>query len=139
AGVAVAATECGLQPISQHALVIWNELSYYDYGGPGVIETPEDIGNACGASNCVVMRNHGLLTQGHTIQSAFFRMYYLELACQIQADAKAMNEPLRAVSGDVLQASIDVYAERNSADDLGQREWPSLLRMLERQGSNYLA
>ena len=37
AGVAVAATERGLLPISQHVMLIWNDISYYEYGGPGSI------------------------------------------------------------------------------------------------------
>ena len=44
AGVAVSASKVGLQPISQHALIIMNDVSYFDYTGPGTTETPEDIG-----------------------------------------------------------------------------------------------
>jgi len=137
AGVAVASTKRGLEPISQHALIIYNDLSYFDYTGPGTTETPEDIGKGCGQSNCVVMRNHGLLVSGHTIQAAFIRMYYLELSCQIQESAASMGGGINEIAPEVVEETLKQYAERGSADNLGQREWPALLRMLERQGAEY--
>ena len=137
AGVAVASTKLGLQPISQHALIIMSDVSYFDYTGPGTTETPEDIGEGCGKSNCVIMRNHGLLTMGQSIPAAFIRMYYLELSCQIQESAASMAGGVQAIDPDVLDASLKQYAERGAAPDLGQREWPGLLRMLERNGVEY--
>jgi ribulose-5-phosphate 4-epimerase/fuculose-1-phosphate aldolase len=137
AGVAVSATEAGLMPISQHSLIILNDVSYFDYSGPGSKETPEDIGNGCGNSNCVIMRNHGLMAMGHTIQSAFFRMYYLELSCQIQTTASAMDGPLHRMDAAVENESIEHYGKQLTNPDLGQREWPSLLRMLDRSGAEF--
>lgn len=137
AGVAVAASKAGLQPISQHALIIMGDVGYYDYGGPGSVETPEDVGGGCGASNCVIMRNHGLMALGDTMQSAFFRMYYLELACQIQSTAAAMEGGVNRMDEKVEQDSIAHYAKRLSEPGLGEREWPSLLRLLERKGAEY--
>jgi len=137
AGVAVAATERGFLPISQHAMVIWKDVSHFEYSGPGSVEERDAMGKACSQSNCVVMRNHGLLAMGHTVQSAFFRMYYLEMSCQIQSTAQSMNEPLHMAPADIEKMSVDHYETRLAADDLGQMEWESLTRMLERQGADY--
>ena len=139
AGVAVAATERGLLPISQHVMLIWNDISYYEYGGPGSIEEANAMSEACGKTDCVVMRNHGLLTMGKTIPAAWFRMYYLELSCQIQATAQAMNEPLHYAPQEVEKLSIEHYTDRLQAASLGELEWESLLRMLDRQGADYRA
>ncbi|MEM7407425.1 MAG: class II aldolase/adducin family protein [Pseudomonadota bacterium] len=137
AGVVVSSTKEGLQPISQHALIIYNEVSYFDYTGPGTTETPEDIGHGCGKTNCVVMRNHGLMTMGHTIPAAFVRMYYLELSCQIQESAASMAGGVQPIDPKVLEETLEQYAARGSAPELGQREWPGLLRLLERNGVEY--
>ena len=126
-----------LQPISQHALIIMNDVSYFDYTGPGTTETPEDIGKGCGGSNCVIMRNHGLMAVGHTIQAAFVRMYYLELSCQIQESAASMAGGVQPIAPEVLEATLAQYAERGKAPDLGQREWPGLMRMLARNGAEF--
>ncbi len=136
AGVAVSATAKGLLPISQHALIVLPEISYFDYSGPGTIETPQEIGDGCGKSHCVIMRNHGLLASGHSIQAAFYRLYYMETSCQIQASAAAMGD-LQMMDESVEQQTMDLYLKRQSQDDLGQREWPALMRMLERQGVEY--
>lgn len=137
AGIAVSASERGLLPISQHSLVVLNDLAYHDYGGPGTLEEREAIGASCASANNIIMRNHGLVTLGNSIPSAFKRMYYLEQSCQIQAAAVAMNEPLIMIRDEVQQATFEMMGGNQSAPDYGDFEWESLLRMLERQGADY--
>ena len=137
AGIAVSASKRGLLPISQHSLVVLNDLAYHDYGGPGTLEERDVVGQSCATANNIVMRNHGLLTLGDTIPSAFKRMYYLEQSCQIQTAAAALNEPLVMIRSDVQQATFELIQKSQSARDYGSFEWESLLRMLERQGVDY--
>lgn len=136
AGVAVAATERGLLPISQHSMIVMPQVSYFEYSGPGTYETPQEIGAGCGKSHCVIMHNHGLLTSGHTIQATFNRMYYLESACQIQCSAAAMGD-LRSMDEAVERDTFAVYAKRQANPELGQLEWSALLRLLDRRGADY--
>lgn len=44
---------------------------------------------------------------------------------------------VQPIAPDVLDATLEQYAERGRAPELGQREWPSLMRMLERNGVQY--
>lgn len=137
AGIAVAISERGLLPISQHALTVLDEIGYHDYAGPGTLEEREDVGRSCAAANCIIMRNHGLLTLGETIPVAFKRMYYLELSCQIQTAAVAGGEPMVMIRDEIVKATADLTAERRASASDGELEWQSLLRMLERQGADY--
>ena len=137
AGIAVSAAERGLLPISQHSLVVIHDLAYHDYGGPGTLEERDVVGQSCTKANNIIMRNHGLLTLGETIPSAFKRMYYLEQSCQIQSAALALNEPLIMIRDDVQMATYEMMQSNQSASDYGEFEWQSLLRMLERQGVEY--
>lgn len=137
AGIAVSATERGLLPLSQHSLVVLNDLAYHDYGGPGTLEEREAVGASCARANNVILRNHGLLTLGKTIPEAFKRMYYLEQSCQIQSAATALNEPLVMIGDDVQKATFELIDKSQSQPDYGGLEWESLLRMLERQGADY--
>ncbi|MGI9334558.1 MAG: class II aldolase/adducin family protein [Gammaproteobacteria bacterium] len=137
AGIAVATTERGLLPLSQHALMVYDELGYHDYDGPGVIEERDAVGASCAKANCIVMRNHGLLTLGDSITGAFKRMYYLEQACQTQIAAQALNEPLRLIGEDVQQATAELWRERRASGEFGALEWASLTRMLDAQGADY--
>jgi ribulose-5-phosphate 4-epimerase/fuculose-1-phosphate aldolase len=137
AGIAVAISARGLLPISQHSLTVLDEIGYHEYGGPGTVEEREEVGRSCGSANCIIMRNHGLLTLGETIPMAFKRMYYLELSCQIQTTAVAGGEPLVMIRDEVVKATAELTAGRRASAAHGELEWQSLLRMLERQGADY--
>ena len=137
AGIAVAISERGLLPLSQHSLTVLDELGYHEYGGPGTLEEREEVGRSCASANCIIMRNHGLLTLGQTIPMAFKRMYYLEQACQIQTAAVAGGEPLVFIRDEVVQATAELHAKRRASGTHGELEWQSLLRLLERQGADY--
>lgn len=137
AGVAVAASQRGLLPISQHSLIVLGEIGYHDYGGLGVLEEREAVGRSCSKADCIIMRNHGLLTLGDTIQAAFRRMYYLELSCQIQTTAVAGGEPVVMIPETIQNETTEYLANRRKARPEGALEWESLLRMLDRQGADY--
>ena len=95
------------------------------------------MGRSCAGANCIIMRNHGLLTLGETIPMAFKRMYYLEQACQIQAAAVAGGEPLVMIRDEVVEATAELHTKRRASGVQGELEWQSLLRLLERQGADY--
>jgi ribulose-5-phosphate 4-epimerase/fuculose-1-phosphate aldolase len=139
AGVAVSAMKCGLLPISQHAMRVQAQVTYHDYEGIALdvderTRMAKDLGKK---SRAMILRNHGLLALGETVREAFEMMYYLDCACQIQIDA--MSGGL----GNVLQMS-----KRAAANATGQferpdrpsthKDWPALLRLLERRGIDYL-
>ena len=137
AGIAVSATKRGLLPLSQHSLVVLNDLAYHDYGGPGTLEERDEVGASYAKANNIIMRNHGLLTLGKTIPEAFKRMYYLEQSCQIQTAAAALNEPLVMIRDDVQKATFDLIDKNQNLPEFGEFEWESLLRMLDREGVDY--
>ena len=137
AGVAVAASQRGLLPVSQHSLIVLGEIGYHDYGGLGVLEEREAVGRSCSKADCIIMRNHGLLTLGDTIQAAFRRMYYLELSCQIQTTAVAGGEPVVMIPEKIQNETTEYLANRRKSRPEGALEWESLLRMLDRQGAEY--
>ncbi len=138
AGVAVSAMKCGLLPISQHAMRVQRSVSYHDYEGIALdmderTRMAKDLGKK---SKSMILRNHGLLTLGETVREAFELMYYLDCACQIQVDAVAGGM-------DNVQLMSDQAAD-NAAKQLERygrpathKDWPALLRLLERRGSIY--
>jgi ribulose-5-phosphate 4-epimerase/fuculose-1-phosphate aldolase len=138
AGVAVSAMQCGLLPISQHAMRIQRSVTYHDYEGIALDlgerkRMAHDLGKT---SKAMILRNHGLLTLGVSVREAFELMYYLDCACQIQVDALAGG------MDNVIQMSKkagDDAAKQFERDDRPSthKDWPALLRLLERKGSNY--
>jgi len=137
-GVAVSAMKCGLLPISQHAMRIQREVSYHDYEGIALdmderVRMASDIGKT---SRAMILRNHGLLTLGDSVREAFELMYYLDCACQIQVDAIAggMDNVIQ-MSKSAGDAAAKQFNRPNRPSV--HKDWPALLRLLERKGSNY--
>ena len=138
AGVGVSAMKCGLLPISQHAMRCYGEITYHDFEGPALdmserARLAKDLGPT---SRAMILRNHGLLTVSTTIREAFEFMYYLDCACQIQVDAMAggMDNVLHMTK----EAELASHKSFNRPSRPSpQKDWPALLRMLERKGVNY--
>lgn len=80
AGMAVSAMKCGLLPLSQTSIRFVGHIGYHDYGGPAVeLDERERLVRDLGSHEALIMRNHGLLTCGATVQQAFNTMYQLSL------------------------------------------------------------
>ena len=54
-----------------------------------------------GSEWTMILRNHGLLTCGISAVDAFYRLYFLERACDVQVAALAGNAPLQFPSEEV--------------------------------------
>jgi ribulose-5-phosphate 4-epimerase/fuculose-1-phosphate aldolase len=138
AGVAVSAQKCGLLPISQHALRTYGMLTYHDYEGIALDmdERTRITGDLGKSSKAMIMRNHGLLSLGATVCEAFELMYYLDCACQIQVDALASGHVDVNLLGEQTAQKGFLQFEGVGGSNL-EKEWPALLRMLDRRGVNY--
>tara|TARA_B100000029_G_scaffold483927_1_gene535585 strand:- start:188 stop:949 length:762 start_codon:yes stop_codon:yes gene_type:complete len=137
AGIAVSISKQGLLPISQDATVVLPEIGYHDYGVPASVEECDALGRSCKSANCVILRNHGLLTLGQSIPAAFLLMYFFEHACSAQMAAVSLNDELVEISPSVLDKVTERYSGFRSSPEFGQLEWRTMLRMLERQGVDY--
>ena len=86
-----------------------------------------------------MLRNHGLLTVGKSIADAFLSMYTFENTCRIQVDALAGNASANGLTNIDPQVLNGVaHAMKVQTDGLGGKFlWPSLLRKLEREYSDY--
>lgn len=84
-GVAVSGQKEGLLPLNQDAMSVLPDLAYHDFEGIALdTEERERLVAHTGDKNCVILRNHGLLTMGPTVASAFSKMYALQKACAMQ-------------------------------------------------------
>ena len=136
-GIAVSAQKSGLLPISQQAMFALSSLAYHDYEGLALDEEEKrrlvaDLGD----KKFMILRNHGLLTLGHTAAEAFLGMFLLERACKIQILAQSGGGELAKIPNDI----IDRVASQMSAVTVGQGAaltWPGLLRKLDRIDPSY--
>lgn len=133
-GMAVSTLECGLLPISQFSLQFYNRVAYHNYEdtAPNLAER-ERLAADLGNRKVMILRNHGLLTAGRTIPEAFILMFYLEKSCEIQILAQSSGSKLIIPSESVCERSAD----QQDLEDLGQLEWPALIRLLDRDDPSY--
>lgn len=136
AGVAVAAQQDGLLPISQHAMRVYGQVCYHDFEGIALNNDEQqrliaDVGDR----NVLILRNHGLLTMGRTVPEAFELMFYLERACQIQIAATSGTQKLIYPSEAVCQHAIAQFD--GSPSYIQGRDWQALLRLLDRIDPSY--
>ena len=84
----------------------------------------------------MILRNHGVLSLGETVREAFEIMYYLDCACQIQVDAMAGGLQNVQLMSDAAAESSTQALQRPMRPST-HKDWPALLRMLERRGITY--
>jgi ribulose-5-phosphate 4-epimerase/fuculose-1-phosphate aldolase len=83
-----------LEPITQDVCAFYQDHSLFnDYTGVVTdIEEGKRIAVALGENKAVILRNHGLLTVGTSIDSCVFWFISMERSCQVQLVARAAGE-----------------------------------------------
>jgi ribulose-5-phosphate 4-epimerase/fuculose-1-phosphate aldolase len=90
-GKALSSTDQVLEPLTQDACAFYDDHSVFD-DYTGVVNDPEEgsrIAAALGTTKAVILRNHGLLTVGDTVDSAAWWFITMERSAQAQLIAKA--------------------------------------------------
>ena len=95
----------------------------------------ERLAKNLGKNKSMILKNHGLLTCGETISEAFMLMYYLDKACKNQIDVMSMNMKIDFPNNNIMEYAAGQYDDERFK--LGLHEWPSLLRLLDKKGSQY--
>jgi len=139
AGMAVSAMKCGLLPLTQTSIRFVGHIGYHDYEGPATdLDERERLVRDLGPHDAMILRSHGLLTCGPTIQQAFNTMYQLETSCRAQVDAMAARTELVMPSAQILEKTAHLY-QPGTRRPYGILEWPAMLRLLaaESGGAGY--
>ncbi|XP_060746585.1 alpha-adducin isoform X5 [Tachysurus vachellii] len=144
AGAAVSAMKCGLLPISPEALSL-GEVAYHDYHGI-LVDDEEKIliqKNLGPKSKVLILRNHGLVSVGETIEEAFYYIHNLVTACEIQVRTLASaGGPDNLVMLDpgkykVRPRHLEPVGDGTSPHpkwQVGEQEFEALMRMLDNLG-----
>ncbi|XP_075379845.1 beta-adducin isoform X3 [Mycteria americana] len=95
ATAAVSAMRCGVLPISRAALLL-GDVAYFDFHGEvedeaDRVELQKSLGPTC---KILVLRNHGVLALGDTAEEAFYSIFHLQAACEIQEKSKPKSDVL---------------------------------------------
>ena len=85
-----------LDPLTQDACAFYEDHALFD-DYTGVVLDPEEgkrIAHALGDRKAVILRNHGLLTVGHSVDEAVWWFITMERSCQAQLLAEAAGTPI---------------------------------------------
>ena len=126
-----------IRPISQDALQVYDDIAYHPYGVPATEEECEALGKTCADGSCVVLQNHGLLTLGPTVHGAFFRLYNMERACELEIMARQMDAPPVAVEPHVVQRAAERMQSLRDTETYGLMEWEGVVRTVARKGDDW--
>jgi ribulose-5-phosphate 4-epimerase/fuculose-1-phosphate aldolase len=100
-----------LDPLTQDACAFYEDHALFD-DYTGVVLDPEEgkrIAHAVGDGKAAILRNHGLLTVGHSVDEAAWWFVTMERSCQAQLLAEAAGTPVL----------IDEDAARLTASQVG--------------------
>lgn len=109
-GRAFAALGHPLKPITQEACAFYEDHAVLrDYTGVAVDEEEGGrIAGALGQYKALILRNHGLLTVGGSVDAAAWWFLQLDRACQIQLAADAAGEPVLIDHRSALETRRDL-------------------------------
>ena len=134
-GVALSMMGEGLLPLSQHAMMFYNRIGYHDYEGIALsLDERERLIADLGTHHALILRNHGLLTVGESVAAAYMRMNYLEKSAVTQMLAMSATKDLRMPPPEVCELTAQ---QHEKGGRLGDREWPAMLRRLDRIDPSY--
>jgi ribulose-5-phosphate 4-epimerase/fuculose-1-phosphate aldolase len=102
-----------LDPITQDACAFYDDHSLFaDFTGV-VYKTSEGerIAQSLGDKKAVILRNHGLLTVGHTVDEAAWWFITMERSCQAQLMAEAVGKPVKinAADAEITQQQVGTH------------------------------
>lgn len=140
--MAVGGLKVGLLPLSQAAFFLYGQVAResYDFSYESSFEDSLRHGFRDG-KRAMLLNHHGMYAGGRDAAEAFFVAKHLTQACDVQVKTLSMAggdlDKVLIPESDLLAAQYkDMMASTDYAYD-GSREWPGLIRQLERQAKDY--
>lgn len=83
-----------LEPVDQESAAFHrNQVLYEDYDGPAVgVDQGRDIAEKLGSRSAILLRHHGLITVGSSLEEAVHWFFTYERCAQVQLRARAAGE-----------------------------------------------
>ena len=104
-GKTLSSLEMTVEPLTQDACAFYDDVGIHDTYTGVVLDDEEGkrIGHALGGHKAVILRNHGMLTVGETVDSAAWWFLTLERTAQSQLMAYAAGTPRQIGHEEALQ------------------------------------
>ena len=113
-GSAVACLEEGLSSDTFYGAQLYGRVAYHEFEGVTVnADERKRLVASIGDKRVVILRNHGLLTWGETLEEAFLWLWLLQRACDVQVAATSVGKLRRLPEHVLAQTRIEAAGKQS--------------------------
>ncbi len=117
-GVAIGNLSSDLMLLDQIAMMFHNKVGYHEFKTLFINDAvQEDLLADMQGKQAVILKNHGLISVGKSIQEAFWFHYYLETTCKIQVLTLSTGAKINFPDNDIVQSTAEKYDKWRNAND----------------------
>jgi len=127
---ALAASYVPLRPVSHEGTLFWPDVPRYTFTTDLVVtrEQGEELARALGSARACLMRNHGIVTVGSSVEEAALFALQLERAAKLQILAACLGPYAWTPHAEVAQKAAHLHSPRQL-----ERNWQYYVRKLRRR------
>jgi ribulose-5-phosphate 4-epimerase/fuculose-1-phosphate aldolase len=130
-GMAVASSAQGLSITNFYAAQLAGRIAYHDFEGVTVhADEGARLVENIGGRPAVILRNHGLLAWGETLPKAFYTLWALQRACDVQV-ATATLGPALPVRPEVAARCAEDALKVSAGPEFGLDVFEALVRQVD--------
>ena len=137
AGVAVASLQGGLSQSNFYSAQLHDMVAYHAFEGITIhAEEGPRVLASIGNKPAVILRNHGLLSWGQTLEQTFAILWTLQRACEIQLATLSMGAAIPVPEAIAAKCTRDAL-QFNPAHGAGRDVFDALVRQVDRIDDSY--
>jgi ribulose-5-phosphate 4-epimerase/fuculose-1-phosphate aldolase len=138
AGMAVASSVGGLSISNFYAAQLGGRLAYHDFEGITVHadEGPRLLASIGDSRQAVILRNHGLLVWSETLPKAFYTLWALQRACEVQVAGAALG-PAIPIPESIQRRCCEDALKVSASADFGRDVFDAMVRLVDRQDRSW--
>ena len=134
-GSAVACLEAGLSHDTFYGAQLYGRVAYHEFEGVTVdADERKRLLASIGDKRVVILRNHGLLTWGETLEEAFMWLWLLQRACDVQVAAASVGSLRRLTERVLTQTRLEAAGKQS---EVCKAVFDALLRKIDAVEDSY--
>ncbi len=140
-GMTVACQQDGLRIDNFYSVLLYEQVAYHDFQGITVMDSEkEDLVKNLADKNFLILKSHGLLTCGSSIEEMFLNMAMLQRACEVQVSVDQTGKAINPVSEEIGQNSqelLKLQMANNTGPGIGVMEFAAFQRLLMAEDDSF--
>lgn len=132
--MALTALAGGLKFVTQEGMRFYNRISYHEFEGIAEVDEGPRLAKDLGKNDAMIMRNHGVLVCGPTMDTATLDLGRLVRMADVQLRLMASGGEIAQPSAEICESTAQMYAGGSKHNRI---EWNAALRLLDRHDPSY--